>query len=234
VTGSFGTPEARLPGRGPFRPPPPEVLRQLEPTRKPTQDGSPRPTVGFYEMDLSGLDLGGEWMADGIFIEANLTGARLDGAVLRAVTGGGIILRHASCCGTDFFKAELEGADFTGVLGHGIHLAKADLYEARFDQGDFWHGDFNEASCRNASFKGADLSLCSFRNATLAGADLRGVQLGWTDLSGASLDTKTQLAGARGVEYGVRATMIRFEGEEIHGDNAKDLLVKLARQPMDP
>lgn len=183
--------------------------------------------MAFYETDLSGLDLGGEWMADGLFIDANLAHARLDGAVLRAATAGGIILRHASCCGTDFFKAELEGADFTEVLGHGIHLAKTQLYEALLDGGRFWHGDFSNASCRLASFVGADLSLCNFQSANLKGADMREVQFGWTDLSGASLDTNTRLAGAKGVQ-GVIASMIHFEGEAIEGDAAKDLLAKLA------
>ena len=184
-------------------------------------------------MDLSGIDLGAEYLAGGTFIDANLTGARLDGANLRRSLAGGIVLRGASCCGTDFYKAELTEADFTDVLGHGIYFGKAVLHDACLDQGDFWHGDFNEASCHGASFVGADLSLCDFRNASLAGADLRGVQLGWTNLTGAFFDSETRLAGAINVEHGVTATMIRFECEEIVGDNAKDLLVALARQPVD-
>lgn len=32
---------------------------------------------------------------------------------------GGLILRGASCCGTDFHKAGIEGADFTGACLSG-------------------------------------------------------------------------------------------------------------------
>jgi uncharacterized protein YjbI with pentapeptide repeats len=218
----------RFPGRGPFSVPPPEILRQLEPTRERVDD-RPRPTVNFYEMDLTGIDLGGEYLAEGTFIDANFTGARLDGACLRRSMAGGILLRGASCCGTDFFKAILHEADFTGVLGHGIHFARAELHNARLDRGDFWRGDFNDSYCSGASFISANLSLCDLRNASLTGADLRRAQFGWTDLTGASLDSETRLAGANGIEY-VSAGMIRFEGEDIEGDAAKELLIRLASQ----
>ena len=139
------------------------------------------------------------------------------------------MLRQASCCGTDFYKAGLQGADFVDVLGHGIYLAKADASDARFDRGSFWHGQFREASCSRASFVGANLSLCDFRNASLEGADLRNTTLGWTDFTGAFLDSQTRLGGAKGVEDYVTATMLRFEDEEIMGDGAIDLLVALTR-----
>lgn len=234
MTTSFGTRDAKSPGRGPFRPPPPDVLRQLEPIRRHGSRETPAPTAIFYDLDLSGVDLGGENLAGGTFIDANLSGARLDGANIRRSMAGGIVLRGASCCGTDFFKTELTEADFTAVLGRGIYFAKAILHDARLDDGDFWHGDFNEASCHGASFVGADLSLCDFRNASLVAADLRGVQFGWTDLTGAFLDSNTRLAGAKNIEHGVTATMIRFEGEAIVGDSAMNLLVQLALQPTDP
>jgi uncharacterized protein YjbI with pentapeptide repeats len=222
---SSGTPESQFPGRGPFMAPPPEVLRQLEVAR--TKDVlAESDAIAFPQMDLAGIDLGGEYLADGILYETNLSGARLDGAVARRAFAGGVVLRNASCCGTDFYKAELQGADFTGVLGHGIHLARADLTEARFDDGDFWHGDFSDAFCNRASFVGADLSLCNFRDASLSGADLSHAQFGWADLTGAFLDSETRLDGAVGVEH--TATLIRFEGEVIEGPPVKALLAKLA------
>lgn len=206
------------------------MLRQLEGTRgkKVLEEED---TVAFTQLDLSGVDLGGEYLADGVFFETNLSRARLDGAVVRRAFAGGIILRDASCCGTDFYKAELEGADFTGVLAHGIHLARAHLTKARFDHGNFWHGDFSDALCNQASFVGADLSLCNFRDASLDGCDLRGAQFGWADLTGAFLDSETLLAGAQAVEH--TATMIRFEGEVIEGEAATTLLASLARQSTD-
>ncbi len=191
--------------------------------------GGPRETVAFDQADLSGLDLGGEWMADGLFYEANLSQSRLDGASLRSALAGEIVLRRASCCGTDFYKAGLQEADFIEVLGHGIYFGKADAADARFDGGSLWHGDFSEASLSGASFVGADLSQCVFRNASLEGADLRRTALGWADLTGAFLDSQTRMAGAKGVEGYVTATMIRFEDEEIVGDGAIDFLVALAR-----
>lgn len=112
-------------------------------------------------------------------------------------------------------------------------MAKAGLYEARLDHGLFWHGDFSNAFCDKASFVGADLSLCNFRHAAIKGADLRGVQFGWTDLTGVSLDSSTRLAGAKGIEHAVSAGMVRFEGEKIEGDAAKELLIWLASQPDD-
>jgi uncharacterized protein YjbI with pentapeptide repeats len=223
---SSGIHKPQFPGRGPFLAPAPEVLRQLEATRG-KEVLEEADAVAFPQMDLARIDLGGEYLADGMLYETNLSGARLDGAVVRRAFAGGIILSDASCCGTDFYKTELEGADFTGVLGHGIHFARAHLTEARFDRGDFWHGDFSDAFCRRASFVGADLSLCDFRNASLIGADLSGAQFGWADLTGAFLDSETRLVGAHAVEH--TATMVRFEGEVIEGDAARELLTKLAR-----
>ena len=221
---------SRSPGRGPFRAPPPDILQQLEPIRDWADKNTPPPTVMFYAMDLSGVDLGGEDLAEGIFIDANLTEARIDGARLRRSMAGGVILRGASCSGADFYKANLQGADFTGVLAHGIYFGRAELIKARLDGGDFWHGDFNDSYCFGASFVGANLSLCNLRDAGLEGADLRGVQFGWTDLTGAFLDSETRLAGAKGVES-VSAGMIRFEGEKVEGEAAKELLIRLASQP---
>ncbi len=220
----------RLPGRGPFLAPPPEVLRRLEMTRE-KMILEEEDTVGFPLMDLSGVDLGGEYLADGMLFQTDLFGARLDGAVVRGAFAGGVILREASCCGTDFYKAELEGADFTGALAHGIHFSKAHLTNARFDHGDFWHGDFSDSYCSGASFVGANLSLCNFRDASLDGCDLSGAQFGWADLTGVSLDSNTRLARAKGIEHAVSAGMVRFEGEKFEGDAAKELLIRLASQP---
>lgn len=227
---SSGIHKSQLPGRGPFLPPPPEVLRQLEVTRG-REILEEDDAVVFPQMNLSQIDLGGEYLADGMLYETNLSGARLDGAVVRRAFAGGVILRDASCCGTDFYKSELEGADFTGVLGHGIHFARANLVDARFDHGDFWHGDFGDAFCDRASFVGADLSLCNFRDASLTGADLRGARFGWADLTGAFLDSETRLAGAQSVAHAVSPDMIRYEGEKIEGAAARELLIQLANQP---
>ena len=42
--------------------------------------------------------------------------------------------------------------------------------------------------------------------------------------------TDTRLAGAQGLE-GVSTHLVRYEGEEIRGDAAKELLIRLAGQP---
>lgn len=56
-------------------------------------------------------------------------------------------------------------------------------------------------------------------------------QFGWADLTGAFLNSETRLAGAKSIDYAVRADMIRWEGEQIEGDAAKELLISLAKRP---
>lgn len=226
---SSGTRKELSPWRGPFRTPPPEVMSQLERARE-KDELDKSDVIYLAQMDLSGVDLAGEFLGDGTLYETNLAGARLDGASLRRAMAGGLILRGASCCGTDFYKTELEAAEATEALGHFAYFCRADVSEARFDQASLFHASFAGATCLTASFVGADLRGADLSEATLSGADLRHAQLWGANLEGILLSADTRLTGAIGLE-GVSTRLVRFEGEKVAGDAAKDLLVKLAQQP---
>lgn len=184
----------------------------------------------FAQMDLSGVDLAGEFLGDGTLYETNLSGARLDGASLRRAGASGMMLRGASCCGTDFFKAALESANVTDALAHFAYFCRADVSGARFDGTSLFHASFAGATCLRTSFVGVNLQGADLSEALLSAADLRQAQLWGADLEGISLSADTRLTGARGLE-GVSARLVRFEGEEVVGDAAVELLVKLANQP---
>jgi len=220
------------PWRGPFRNPPPDVMSQLERTRgKDELDESD--VVYLAQMDLSQVDLAGEFLGDGTLYETNLTGARLDGASLRRAMAGGLILRGASYCGTDFYKAALEAAEATEALGHFAYFCRADVSGARFDRASLFHASFAGATCLRTGFVGVDLRAADLSDALLSGADLSLAQLWGANLEGISLSADTRLTGAIGLES-VNTRRVRFEGETVTGDAAKALLVKLADQAMEP
>ena len=227
---SSGTRRDPPPWRGPFREPPSVILAQLERSRD--KDVLEEDDVVYFDqMDLSSVDLAGEFLTGGLLFEANLSGARLDGASLRRARADGLILRGASCCGTDFFKASLEGADFADVLGRFAYFCRADVTNATFDGASLFHASFADAVCLRTSFVRADLQGADLTDAMLTEANMQEARLWGANLDGVSMDSRTLLAGATGIEH-IRVTSLRFEGEELMGDTAKELLVSLARPRM--
>ena len=223
--------EHRLPGRGPFRLPPPDVEDELRRTRG-KEVLSEEDTVYLAEMDLTEVDFGGEELSEGILLKANLARARLDGASLRGAMAGGLILRGASCCGTDFFKASLEGADFVDAFGHFAYFCRADVSNAKFNEASLFHASFAGATCLATSFVRADLQGADLSDAILTKANLQEARLWGANFSGVSISSGTRLAGASGIDH-VRAPILHFEGEKFEGDAAKELLAKLAGQSTD-
>lgn len=223
---SSGTPKDPPSWRGPFREPPPEIVSQLDRSRD-KDVLEEEDVVYFDQMDLSRLDLAGEYLGSGFLYEANLSGARLDGASLRRAAAAGVILRGASCCGTDFFKAGLESADLSDAMANFAYFRRADVTDARFDGSSLFHASFAGATCLRSSFIGARLQGADFRDAMLTAANLEQAELWGANLDGSSLSADTRLAGARGIE-GVNVDHVRYEGEDLRGGEARELLAKLA------
>jgi uncharacterized protein YjbI with pentapeptide repeats len=83
-------------------------------------------------------------------------------------------------------QVDLRGADLRGAALHYIVLSSTDLREVVLD----------EAMLSEANLSGTDLTRASLRGADLRGADLRGADLRWADLrsvnlSGATVDERT-------------------------------------------
>ena len=75
---------------------------------------------------------------------------------------------EAACNALDFRRANLSGADLTGVTG---------ARDARFEQTDLSLADFTGAQLRGAVFSGANLSQAIMVGVDLVDADLRGARL---------------------------------------------------------
>ena len=83
---------------------------------------------------------------------------------------------------SDLFKADLSGADLSGVNLRGADLSCANLRDANLSCANLLDADL-----RCANLIGANLSSANLRGADLRGASLSGVNLSGADLRGASL-----------------------------------------------
>lgn len=147
----------------------------------------------FYRKNLSGKNLSGcnledKTLRNVYFIEANLTGAKLNRSRLKQcnfIGAKGIPewikkgLDEAGVYKQDIlvkairngFK-ELQGANLSKIVLSSIDLQQADLSLCRldniyFENSNLSGSNFSESYMHNINFKGANLSKCDFTNATL-------------------------------------------------------------------
>lgn len=88
---------------------------------------------------------------------------------------------------TSFQRANLAGADLSGVDGYRARFITTAMAGARLDRGIFAEADFTKADLAGASLKEADLRRTKFFRAILREADLTGAKMLGADLSNADL-----------------------------------------------
>jgi len=107
-----------------------------------------------HETGSQVLDLSNSFLPGVQLTRANLSEARLDGAVLGAV-------------GTSLFEANLSKASLTGADLRAADLRAADLRKADLNGANLSDADLNRADLNRASLNGADLSGAIFCNTTM-------------------------------------------------------------------
>lgn len=109
---------------------------------------------------LKAIDWSNIKMCSSDFADAELHGAKFEGAILR-----GAFLQ-----GTHFDGANLKNADLTGALLSGAHLPKADLTEAILTSATLTGADLRGAILERTDLSGADLTGAKFDASALASA----------------------------------------------------------------
>lgn len=145
----------------------------------------PQAVPNLRDADLTGADLRGcdLCLLRGFGEGADLSGARLNKAVL-----AGVDLRCADLSGARFDDADLRGAKLGGTDLAGASLRHADLSDAEL--GDFIDADFSDAIMRGvraASVDGryANLARSDLRGATFTNVDLQNARLNSANVEGA-------------------------------------------------
>lgn len=131
----------------------------------------------FSAIDLRGRDLRYADLTRSVLVKArmgrnerdtpaNLTGARLHGAVLIHAEASTAILVDA-----DLSSAILDGADFRGVNAQRANLSKATIRRAHFDRAQLQYSNFEQANLERATFREADLREARLSKALSRKAD---------------------------------------------------------------
>lgn len=135
------------------------------------------------------------WLQDGCLNGANLTNANLEGATLYQAQ-----LRAATLAGANLQNASLEESDLEGAVFIKADLHNADLREANLSQTVAQFADFSKAKLeftlmRHAMMTGVNLQQAQLDEADLEGANLAEADLSHADLQRTNLET-VDLGGA--------------------------------------
>jgi secreted effector protein PipB2 len=121
-----------------YKPPPPEVVRQLEQNRRWMETFLKEGKEALLAfVDYEGLDLSKAILHGATLQESNFSRCCLDDADLGSALANGLRLEGASLARTNFIKADLVEADFSNASGPEADFTKAILNKARFDGGSF-------------------------------------------------------------------------------------------------
>ncbi|MCR8547018.1 pentapeptide repeat-containing protein [Salipiger sp. P9] len=172
-------------------------------------------------------------------LSIDLSGANLQGAMLRQRDFRGALFARAQMQGAKFRSAKLNGANFEYAALQAAQLNWADLRcvklnFAQFQVADLMRTDLREAelSCiqaQGAKFRGAKLQGANLEQAQLQGADLRYVEmdentlLGNANFRGAAL----KLSGGQSSETASQVTALVLQ--EFQNDIFADGTVQLPR-----
>jgi uncharacterized protein YjbI with pentapeptide repeats len=168
-------------------------------------------------LDLSGIRLE----------KAVLTEARLGGAVLSEAQLAGADLSGAQLAGVDLFEAHLEGADLSGAQLMWADLGRAQLAKASLSgaylEGSVLSGAYLEkASLFRAQLEGADLSGAQLAGVDLCEVHMDKVSLGWARLKGTKFLTTGQLKAANTLEGCTLPDGTRLPERKKYGDPEPD------------
>lgn len=115
-------------------------------------------------------------------IDVRLSGADFTGATMRLCNMEGV---HAAK--SNFSESRFENSSALGCNFHGANFTKSSMIESNFSRADFRDANFDQAVATSADFRGADLRGACLRQADFSDADLRGADLTGADLEGTHL-----------------------------------------------
>lgn len=167
-----------------------------------------------------GVEAWNKWRTENPDIKIDLKGADLKGADLK-----GANLKGANLVSAILLEADLTNANLEGV----------ELWWIRLTTATNWAGLVKLAS---GDLRGADLDGTNLKGTNLKGADLKGADLLYTTLTGAVIDSKTQLQGVKGITRGVNgfyslgtktAALMNMapEGDSMQGSSVEAVLDNL-------
>lgn len=147
--------------------------------------------ANLTRLDMSNVDLRRVLASGSSFVGANLSAARLEGALLYEAGLEGANLAGARLTGAILYNARLENADLTGA-----QLERADLIGARLSGAELLGADLRQAKLQRAILTsaflwGADLEQADLLDARMEWAMLYGSRLVRANLSEAHLEFAT-------------------------------------------
>ena len=172
------------------------------------------------------IDFSGELFTEATLQEANLGRSCLEAVNAVSALANGIHLNNSILHFSNWMKAEMEGADFSGAAGKQVKFMKAMLREAIFRESDFSESDFSQAVCIRTDFSRADLTGCNFTKALLDGANFEDTDLTNAILNGSHISDDTKISAARGIEK-IQCTHIFFQNKRLDEGMAIDCLKNL-------
>ena len=129
---------------------------------------------------LSGIDLGGAWLADGEISEPRLEHASFAASRLTGVTFEG-----GQFTGASFKKATLGYVKFSGSKLEATEFAEADISDSRIDRSVLVQADFTRAELRNVELVNTTLNGSIFRAVVGSRVSFAGSILSGSDFSDA-------------------------------------------------
>ena len=163
-----------------------------------------------FELDLKGADL-----VHGQFINANLSGAMLQGsnlshANISATDLSGAYVNHAILKG-----AELTDVDLTGARFWGIDLSQSRMFRVTMPRAQLDYVNLSGANLQEVNLSGAHISGAHIQYSDLSDANI------WADMSGASfLQSKLSQARIRGSDMsGARISRTDMSGAVLSDTN---------------
>jgi uncharacterized protein YjbI with pentapeptide repeats len=172
----------------------------------------------LHELDLSGLDFRGAFLAGADLRGANLSGARFEGAVLAKADLRGARLDHAKLSGANlggatFAGASLDDADLSNAVMMGARLGGARFERTCLSDADLlevqWSADdLSDARLDGCTFIHADLSDVKLRAASLVRATFVECTLHGVDFTNANLHKATFVS--------CRGKGVQFVGARLH------------------
>ncbi len=160
------------------------------------------------KLDLSKVDIVG----------ANLSEAKLPGAILREANLQGVNFDHANLQGAILKKANLQEASFYNTNLQEAHLWKAHFPKANFMAVNLQRAILSNAIMQEVNLRGANLQNASLTIANLTAADLKGADFKGANLQGANF-MGANLQEVDFAESKLQGT--KFQGADL--TNAKNL-----------
>ncbi len=147
---------------------------------------------------------------------AQLHGARMEGAILKAVNFSSARMPHA----------RLSGSDLRGALLGGAHLYGADLNDTLLQRAELSHAQLQGANLHGAELQGAELYAADAECAIFSTARLHGAELGRARLHGAYFND-ADMVGTRLREAWLDGASLRKA--RMHGANLRGVRMRGAR-----